>query len=70
LTGTPSEIAAVAKSYRVFFRKTGDGPDYLVDHSSAMIVMDPRLAFAGLLSANLSLDEMAERLEGMMRDGN
>jgi protein SCO1/2 len=42
LTGTPDEIAAVAKAYRVYFAKAGNTPsatDYLMDHSSIIYLM-------------------------------
>ena len=41
LTGSPDEVAAVAKSYRVYWRKvpTGDG-DYTMDHSAMVYLMD------------------------------
>ncbi len=44
LTGTPEEIAAVAKAYRVYFAKTANqaSPDsYLMDHSSIIYLMGP-----------------------------
>lgn len=43
LTGTPEEIASVAKAYRVYFNKAADnsGPDtYLMDHSTIIYLMD------------------------------
>lgn len=43
LTGTPAEIAAMLKVYRVFARKvenTADSAAYLMDHSAIIYVMD------------------------------
>lgn len=42
LTGTQNEIAAVAKAYRVYYAKSGDGSgtDYLMDHSTVIYLMD------------------------------
>ena len=42
LTGTPEQVAAVAKAYRVYYAKSGktETPDYLVDHSSIIYLMD------------------------------
>jgi len=47
LTGTPDEIASVAKTYRVFFSKVENStPDaYLMDHSTIMYLMDPQGRF-------------------------
>jgi protein SCO1/2 len=44
LTGTPEEIAAMAKAYRVYYAKSGNQSspeDYLVDHSSIIYLMGP-----------------------------
>jgi cytochrome oxidase Cu insertion factor (SCO1/SenC/PrrC family) len=42
LTGTPAETAAAANAYRIYFAKVdqGGGNDYLVDHSSLVLLMD------------------------------
>jgi cytochrome oxidase Cu insertion factor (SCO1/SenC/PrrC family) len=47
LTGTADEIAAAAKAYRVYYAKAGDvsSPDYLMDHSSIIYLMDPNGKF-------------------------
>jgi len=47
LTGTPDEIASVAKTYRVFFSKVeNSAPDtYLMDHSTIIYLMDPQGRF-------------------------
>jgi protein SCO1/2 len=42
LTGSPSDIAATAKAYRVFYQKVPDGSDpkhYSIDHSSIFYLM-------------------------------
>jgi protein SCO1 len=44
LTGTPDQIAAVAREYRVYYarHRTGDKPgDYTMDHSSILYLMGP-----------------------------
>jgi protein SCO1/2 len=40
LTGSMEEIANVAKAYRVYFKKSGEGDAYLMDHSSIVYLMD------------------------------
>lgn len=42
LTGTPEQVAAVAKEYRVYYQKVeqGGANDYLMDHSSFIYLMD------------------------------
>ncbi|OWJ56737.1 SCO family protein [Inquilinus limosus] len=51
LTGTPEEIAAVAKSYRVYWRKvpTTDG-DYTMDHSAMVYLMDAEGRFRDIIA--------------------
>jgi len=43
LTGTPEEVAAAAKAYRIFYQKVEEpgASDYLMDHSSIVYLMDP-----------------------------
>jgi cytochrome oxidase Cu insertion factor (SCO1/SenC/PrrC family) len=47
LTGTPDEIASVAKTYRVFFSRVENSASdtYLMDHSTIMYLMDPQGRF-------------------------
>ena len=42
LHGTPAQIAAVAKDFRVFYRKSGDlAGHYTIDHSAGTYVFGP-----------------------------
>jgi protein SCO1 len=63
LTGTPAQIAAVAKEYRVYYAKhvTGPGPnDYSMDHSSIIYLMGPDGRFIAPIAANDSGAQMAK----------
>ena len=42
LTGTPEQVAAAARSYRVYYQKVPgkDGSPYLMDHSSIVYLLD------------------------------
>lgn len=62
LTGTDDQIAAVAKGYRVYYAKAGEGDDYLVDHSAFIYLMDPDGRYDQHFSHNTSADELAEAL--------
>jgi protein SCO1/2 len=43
LTGTPEQVAAVAKKYQVYYeRGEGDGEDYEMDHTSLIFLIDPQ----------------------------
>jgi protein SCO1/2 len=57
LTGTPEEIAEVAKEFRVYYAKhpTKDG-DYSMDHSAVIYLMDRE----GKLAGTLTYDEKQE----------
>lgn len=48
LTGTPQQIADVARAYRVYFQKVPgkDGGPYLMDHSSIVYLLDRNGRFA------------------------
>jgi protein SCO1/2 len=69
LTGTPAEIAQVAKEYRVYYaeHKTGPGPDdYSMDHSSILYLMDPQGRFVAPVRADQTGDEIAANLKKLM----
>lgn len=69
LTGTPDEIANVAKAYRVYFaeHRTGSGPnDYTMDHSSVLYLMDTKGRFLAPIRADQSGDEIAANLKRLM----
>ena len=69
LTGTPDEIAAVAKEYRVYYaeHRTGPGPnDYSMDHSSVLYLMSPTGGFVAPVRADQSGDEIAASLKKLM----
>jgi len=62
LTGTPAEIAKVAKEYWVYYAKhvTGPGPnDYSMDHSSIIYMMGPNGKFIAPVHAESSPADMA-----------
>ena len=69
LTGTPEAIAETAKSFRVYFAKQGEGEFYLMDHSTAIIVMNPDYEYAGVLAGNMQPDEMVVRLKEIIAQG-
>jgi protein SCO1/2 len=45
LTGSAEAIKAAAGAYRVYSARRGAGPDYSVDHTSVVYLMDPRGRF-------------------------
>ncbi|KPF93319.1 electron transporter [Novosphingobium sp. AAP83] len=65
LTGTPQQIAAVAKQWAVFFGKRDGGvpKDYLMDHSRAAYLMGPKGEPIALLPAEQNAKAVAAELE-------
>ncbi len=72
LRGTPDQLAALAKRYRVAYsvQPAGHGRDYEVTHGSAVYVFDrngaARLLFTGLSTAGAGLTGMIEDLRKMI----
>ncbi len=69
LTGTPEEIAAVAKAYKVYYAKVPNKErpdDYSMDHTSIIYVMDPKGEFITHFTPATSVDEMAARLDKIL----
>lgn len=65
LTGSPEQIAAVAKQWAVFFGKRDGGApkDYLMDHSRAAYLMGPNGEPIALLPAEKDAQAVAADLE-------
>ena len=66
LTGTPEEIAKVAKAYRVYFRKVPQGDSYSMDHTGIIYVMDPQGRFSTHFSPNTPASEMEKTLRRLL----
>jgi len=65
LTGSPEQIAQVAREYRVYYaeHRTGPGPgDYSMDHSSVIYLMGPDGRFIAPIRATATGEEMAADL--------
>jgi protein SCO1/2 len=69
LTGSPQQIAAAAKAYRVYYaeHRTGPGPDdYSMDHSSVLYLMGPDGRFIAPVRADQTGPEIATALTKLM----
>ena len=63
LTGTPEQVAAVAREYGVYYaeHRTGAGPDdYTMDHSSILYLVAPDGTFVAPVRADATGAEMAD----------
>lgn len=67
LTGTPEQVAAAAKAYRVVYEKAGEGDAYLVNHSTAIYLMDPKGRFKRVLAYGMTPEQMADQIRTAMR---
>ncbi len=69
LTGTPEEIATVAKAYKVYYKKVPNDAspgDYTMDHSAIIYLMDPDGEFVAHFTPATSVDEMAAKLDKIL----
>lgn len=67
LTGTPQQVAAAARAYRVVYQIQGEGTGYLVNHSTAAYLMSPRGRFERVLAYGLTPEQMADQIRKAMR---
>lgn len=71
LTGTPEQVAAVARQYRVYYARTGsaENTEYLMDHSSFLYLVDPDLRVRALFRPQTSPEAIAVAITGHLRAG-
>lgn len=67
LTGTPDEIAAIAKVYRAYYRKvpTSQG-DYTMDHTATIYLMDAQGRFAATIAYQEAADTALAKLRRLL----
>ena len=64
LTGSPAQIAAVAKEYRVSYAKSGEGPNYDMDHSAGIYLIGPDGGYVTYYTPYATADDIAEDIGG------
>ena len=69
LTGTEEEIAAVAKAYKVYYRKVPTESGYTMDHTATILLMDSRGEFYGTSNFQESQEVRREKLRQLIRNG-
>jgi cytochrome oxidase Cu insertion factor (SCO1/SenC/PrrC family) len=69
LTGTPEQIAAVARRYRVYYARVQrpDMTDYLMDHSSFIYLVGPDGRVRSLFRPEMTPEQIAAAVAGQMR---
>jgi protein SCO1/2 len=66
LSGSPEQIAAAEKAYRVYAKKVTDDKSsagYTFDHTSLMYLMDPKGDYVAHFTHATPVERIAERLE-------
>ena len=68
LTGTPEQVAAVARAYRVFYQKAADdgSGDYLMDHSAVTYLMAPGGGFLAHFGPDTTPEQLAQALRDVL----
>jgi len=69
LTGSPAQIAAIAKAYHVYYAKHPEGTGYSMDHSAIVYVMRPDGTPAGFLTPDIGAAAIADKLKAMVGKG-
>ena len=67
LSGTPDDIAKVAKAYRVYYQKVpteGGAPgNYSLDHSSIIYLMDPKGEYVTHFTPTTTVEQLTAKLD-------
>ncbi len=69
LTGSPEQVAAAAKQYRVYFKKVRDEKStaaYTIDHSALIYLMGPDGAYIAHFTHATGVDTLVERLAKLL----
>lgn len=68
LTGTPEQVAAAARAFRIYYRKAAPEEDggYLVDHSSILFLMDGKGRYVTHFGHEATADDMAAALKRLL----
>lgn len=71
LTGTPEQVAEVARAYRVYYAKVNrpEMTEYLVDHSSFMYLVGPDGRVRALFRPETAPEAIASAVQGQLRAG-
>jgi protein SCO1/2 len=67
LTGTPDQVAAAAKAFRVYYKKvpTSDG-GYSMDHTAVLYLMDSHGEFRGIISYTEDHDAYVRKIADVL----
>jgi protein SCO1/2 len=66
LTGSPAQVKAAADAYHAIYAKVGTGPDYTMQHSAAIYLMDTHGKFVRPLDERETPQALAADIQGAM----
>ncbi len=69
LTGTDEEIAAVAKEYKIYYRKVPTDSGYTMDHSATIFLMDSKGDFYGTSNFQENAEIRRKKLQQLIKNG-
>jgi protein SCO1/2 len=69
LTGTPEQIAAVARAYAAPYQKVGEGESYTMNHGLTIYLMGPDGRFRVPLAHDMGPERAAQVIERVMARG-
>jgi protein SCO1/2 len=69
LTGTDEEIAAVAKEYKIYYRKVPTDSGYTMDHSATIFLMDSKGDFYGTSNFQETQEIRRSKLKQLIKNG-
>jgi len=69
LTGTPDQVAAITRAYRVYFSKVDEDEegDYLVDHSIVLYLISPEGEFLDFFTQSMQVTDIVNKISGRMQ---
>jgi len=59
LTGSPEQVKAASRAYKTYYRKNGEGEDYLMDHSTFTYLVLPKYGFVDFFRRDIPAKDMA-----------
>ena len=66
LTGTPEEIASVAKAYRIIYEKVPGKDDYTMNHTALVYLMDAKGELGGVIAYGLPAEMRLKKLRELV----
>lgn len=69
LTGTPEEIAAAAREFKVYYAKVPTGSGYTMDHSAQTYLIDAQGRLRIVLKHEQTADDYAHDIAWLLREG-